>query len=264
MKAKREGCRVLDRRLGKASLGQVGGRLMSKCDEVMKSERSLQREPPRGRILLVDDEERILSFVGRGLRAEGYLVDTASNGAQGLRVAQAHHYDLVILDLLMPDQHGVAVLTRLLQEKPSQSVLVLSAVTGTSSKVACLELGAQDYLGKPFSLEELLARVKVRLRAPAQTSYLKAGGIELDVERRTIDKGSGPVPLAEREFLLLRELVKGAGNTVSKERLLSAVWGYWFDPHSNVVDVCVRRIRVKLGDDIITTVRGEGYRINAA
>jgi DNA-binding response OmpR family regulator len=213
---------------------------------------------------LVDDEERILSFVGRGLRAEGYLVDTASDGAEGLRVAQANHYDLVILDLLMPDQHGSVVLKRLLEEKPSQCVLVLSAVTGTSSKVECLELGAQDYLAKPFSLEELVARVKVRLRAPTESSFLRAGGVALDVERRTIDTGSGPISLAEREFLLLRELVKAAGKTVSKERLLSAVWGYWFDPHSNVVDVCVRRIRVKVGDDVITTVRGEGYRINAA
>jgi DNA-binding response OmpR family regulator len=233
-------------------------------DEVLSSELSLQRKSQRGCILLVDDEERILSFVGRGLRAEGYLVDTASDGAEGLRVARANHYDLVILDLLMPDQHGSAVLRRLLQEEPSRCVLVLSAVTGTSSKVECLELGAQDYLAKPFSLEELLARVKVRLRAPADTSYLRASGIALDVERRTIDTGSGPIPLAEREFLLLRELVKGAGRTVSKERLLSAVWGYWFDPHSNVVDVCVRRIRVKVGEDIIATVRGEGYRINGA
>jgi DNA-binding response OmpR family regulator len=212
---------------------------------------------------LIDDEQRILSFVGRGLRAEGYAVDTASDGMEGLRAAHENHYDLVILDLLMPDLHGRAVLQRLLQEKPSQSVLVLSAVSGTNTKVECLDLGAQDYLGKPFSFEELLARVKVRLRAPAHRS-ITAGRVTLDVETRTIDTGSGPVVLAEREFLLLLELMRGAGKTISKERLLSTVWGYWFDPRSNVVDVCVRRIRVKLGDGIITTVRGEGYRINAA
>jgi DNA-binding response OmpR family regulator len=224
----------------------------------------MQRDSPRGQILLIDDEQRILSFVGRGLRAEGYAVDTASEGMEGLRAAQEHHYDLVILDLLMPGLHGQAVLERLLQEKPSQPVLVLSAVTGTNTKVECLELGAQDYLGKPFSFEELLARVKVRLRTPAQTRFLKAGRITLDVETRAVDTGTGPIVLAEREFLLLLELMRGAGRTISKERLLSTVWGYWFDPRSNVVDVCVRRIRVKLGDDIITTVLGEGYRINAA
>ncbi|MDP9224179.1 MAG: response regulator transcription factor, partial [Actinomycetota bacterium] len=196
----------------------------------MKSERGLRSDPPRGSILLIDDEQRILSFVGRGLRAEGYDVDTASDGAEGLRAARARHYDLVILDLFMPDLHGSAVLKRLLQDKPSLSVLVLSADTGTSSKVECLDLGAQDYLGKPFSFEELLARVKVRLRAPSAASVLRAGRVTLDVERRAIDTGSGPIPLAEREFLLVRELVKGAGATISKERLLSAVWGYWFDP----------------------------------
>ncbi|HEX3325688.1 MAG TPA: response regulator transcription factor [Actinomycetota bacterium] len=247
--------------LGKA-LGLV--RLISIPGEGLNSEGSLRHDPPRGHILLIDDEQRILSFVGRGLRAEGYAVDTASDGMEGLRAAHENHYDLVILDLLMPDLHGRAVLQRLLQEKPSQSVLVLSAVSGTNTKVECLDLGAQDYLGKPFSFEELLARVKVRLRAPAHTRSIKAGRISLDVETRAIDTGSGPVVLAEREFLLLLELMRGAGKTISKERLLSTVWGYWFDPRSNVVDVCVRRIRVKLGDDIITTVRGEGYRINAA
>lgn len=252
-----------DRRdgLGKG-LGSV--RLISIPGEGLKSEGSLRHDPPRGHILLIDDEQRILSFVGRGLRAEGYAVDTASDGMEGLRVARENYYDLVILDLLMPDLHGRAVLERLLEEKPSQSVLVLSAVSGTNTKVECLDLGAQDYLGKPFSFEELLARVKVRLRAPANARSITAGRIRLDVETRTIDTGSGPVVLAEREFLLLLELMRGAGKTISKERLLSTVWGYWFDPRSNVVDVCVRRIRVKLGDDIITTVRGEGYRINAA
>ncbi|MEA2505551.1 MAG: two-component system, OmpR family, response regulator QseB [Actinomycetota bacterium] len=224
---------------------------------------TLRGESSRGHILLIDDEQRILSFVGRGLRAEGFEVDTAMDGATGLRAARDHHYDLVILDLLMPDLHGSAVLRMLLEDKPSQSVLVLSAVTGTSSKVECLDLGAQDYLAKPFSFEELLARVKARLRA-SSTTTLTAGRITLDLERRAVDLGSGLIPLAEREFLLLRELVKGAGTTISKERLLSAVWGYWFDPRSNVVDVCVRRIRAKLGDNVIATVRGEGYRINAA
>jgi DNA-binding response OmpR family regulator len=238
-------------------LGLVSALVMSESDGSVRGEHS------RERILLIDDEQRILSFVGRGLRAEGYEVDTASDGGAGLRAARERHYDLVILDLLMPDLHGSDVLRMLLEEKPTQPVLVLSAVTGTKSKVECLDLGAQDYLGKPFSFEELLARVKARLRASTPI-IISAGHVTLDVERRAVDVGAGLIPLAEREFLLLRELVKGAGATISKERLLSTVWGYWFDPRSNVVDVCVRRIRAKVGDNIITTVRGEGYRLSAA
>jgi len=217
------------------------------------------------RILLVDDERRILNFVGRALRAEGFLVDAVDAGVEGLRLALEHQYDLVVLDLLMPDLDGKAVLRRLLTRKPEQAVIVLSALTDTASKVECLELGAEDYLAKPFSFEELLARVRARLRGVdrASTTILAAGRITLDLVRRRADVGTGPIALADREFLLLQELMKRAGRTVSKERLLSSVWGYHFDPGSNVVDVYVRRLRAKLGSEAITTVRGEGYRIDA-
>jgi DNA-binding response OmpR family regulator len=218
-----------------------------------------------GRILVVDDEQRILRFVVRGLQAEGFMVDSADNGADGLRKALEGRYDLVILDLLMPGMDGASVLRQLVAKRPAQAVLVLSCLTATATKVRCLEAGAEDYLAKPFSLDELLARVRARLRAAAgrATTSLVAGRLRLDLIGREADSGSGPVPLAAREFLLLRELMQHPGKTVSKQRLLSAVWKYHFDPGSNVVDVYVRRLRAKLGADTITTMRGEGYRIAA-
>jgi two-component system, OmpR family, copper resistance phosphate regulon response regulator CusR len=222
-----------------------------------------------GRILVVDDEQRILRFVVRGLQAEGFAVDAADNGADGIHKALEGGYDLVILDLLMPGLDGASLLGRLLARCPAQAVLVLSCLTDTATKVRLLEAGAEDYLAKPFSLDELLARVRARVRARLRvaagraTTSLVAGRLRLDLIRREADSGSGPVPLAEREFLLLRELMQHTGATVSKQRLLSAVWRYHFDPGSNVVDVYVRRLRVKLGADTITTMRGEGYRINA-
>ena len=219
-----------------------------------------------GRILLVDDEDRILNFVSRGLRAEGFDVDVALEAPKGLELAVSGGYDLVILDLVMPGLDGFGFLRRVLERRPTQAVLVLSALTDTASKVASLELGAEDYLAKPFSLEELLARVRARLRSAAKSNgtVLRVGRLSLDVVRREADVGGRRVALSDREFLLLQELLRASGRTVSKERLLSAVWGYHFDPRSNVVDVYVRRLRAKLGPEIIATMRGEGYRIDAA
>lgn len=224
----------------------------------------MDQVPPLGRILLVDDEERIVNFVRRGLEAEGMAVDVAVEGEEGLRLALAHPYDLVILDLVMPGPDGHDVLRRLVERNPSQPVMILSALNDTASKVDCLENGAEDYVAKPFSLDELLARVRARLRSAARSSppVLRTETLTLDLIRRTADGGAGPVALAHREFLLLRELMRNAGQTVSKERLLSSVWGYHFDPRSNVVDVYVRRLRAKLGPDVITTARGVGYRVD--
>ncbi len=217
------------------------------------------------RILLIEDEQRIANFVGRALQAEGISVDSASGGIEGLRLALAGRYDLVILDLVMPELDGHEVLRRLLADRPEQPVLVLSALNDTATKVRCLEIGAEDYISKPFSLEELLARVRARLRSAARSgpTRLQARGLSLDLIRREVDAGSGPIPLSDREFLLLGELIRNAGTTISKERLLSSVWGYHFDPGSNVVDACVKRLRAKLGPRAITTVRGVGYQTDA-
>ncbi len=236
------------------------------------------------RILVADDEPGIRSFIGRALDAAGYLTDFAATGSEALSRALASHYDLVILDLVMPDMAGQAVLEGMLAARPDQAVLVLSCLADVASKVDCLEHGAQDYLTKPFSLAELLARVRVRLRgsdslagspagSPAGSlagslagheragEMVRASGLTLDVGRLVADVGAGPVPLTRLEFLLLRELAEHAGQAVPKGQLLATVWGYDFDPGSNVVDVCVRRLRSKLGFDLIKTVRGEGYQL---
>jgi DNA-binding response OmpR family regulator len=218
----------------------------------------------RIRILLIDDEPGILNFVSRGLRGEGFIVDLAEDGEAGLKAALGSPYDLIILDLLLPGSNGIELLREVIRKDPAQPVIVLSALTDTSSKVRSFELGAGDYLAKPFSLEELKARVRARLRdARSRPTRLTVGGLTLDLISRHAEGEFGRVQLAEREFLLLCELMSSAGETVSKERILASVWGYRFDPGSNVVDVYVRRLRAKIGGDAIKTVRGEGYRIDA-
>lgn len=219
----------------------------------------------RVRILLIDDEPGIRNFVSRGLRREGFTVDLAADGESGLRAALGPPYDLIILDLLLPGSNGIDLLRQVIRQNPAQPVIVLSALTDTSSKVRSFELGAGDYLAKPFSIEELMARVRARLRdARSRPTRLTVGGLTLDLISRQVSGEFGRVQLAEREFVLLRELMASAGETVSKERILASVWGYRFDPGSNVVDVYVRRLRAKIGGDAIKTVRGEGYRIDAA
>jgi DNA-binding response OmpR family regulator len=215
------------------------------------------------RILLVDDEPKIRGFIARALSAAGYEIDSASDGQEALRRVGSGEYGLVILDLIMPNMDGRSVLTALMRDRPEQAVLVLSCLDDVRTKVTCLDLGAHDYLTKPFSLEELLARVRVQLRAePHQAGeVLRAGELVLDVGRLQADIGEGPVALTRLEFLLLRELIEHAGQSVRKDQLLASIWGYDFDPGSNVVDVCVRRLRSKLGFDLIKTVRGAGYQL---
>jgi DNA-binding response OmpR family regulator len=218
------------------------------------------------RVLLVDDEPRIVSFVSRALSAEGFQVDSALDGIRGLELARTGRYELVVLDLLLPGQDGVSVLQDLMEYRPDQRVLVLSALSDVSSKVRCLQLGASDYLPKPFSLAELLARVRARLRQPASgpdDRFLDVGGVRLDLVRRVADAGDGAVALSGREFLVLQHLMLKRGEVCSRQQLLADVWGYSFDPGSNVVDVCVGRLRAKLGPDVIETVRSVGYRIQA-
>ena len=219
------------------------------------------------RVLVVDDEPRIVNFVSRALSAQGFGVDGAHDGVRALELARTGRYELVVLDLLLPGLDGESVLRGIMETKPQQRVLVLSALSDVDSKVRCLELGASDYVAKPFSLAELVARVRARLRQPAAgpgERHLQAGALTLDLERRVVDTGEGQVTLSERQFLLLQHLMRKGGEVCSRQQLLADVWGLSFDPGSNVVDVCVGRLRSKLGGDIIETVRRVGYRLQAA
>jgi two-component system, OmpR family, copper resistance phosphate regulon response regulator CusR len=217
------------------------------------------------RILVIEDEPRILDFVSRGLEAEGFSVLGARDGQEGLRLAEAVGCDLVILDLLLPRLDGLSVLRTLETKQPALPVVIVSARADLTTKLNGFGLGARDYLTKPFSFDELLARIRVQLRRPEDRGngfVLRAGALALDVARRQAQLGDQMVDLSDREFKVLHRLLECAGEVVSRERLLSEVWGYHFDPHSNVVDVCIRRLRKKLGPDSpIETVRHAGYRL---
>ena len=223
--------------------------------------------PAHHRILVVDDEPHIRGLVTRALASAGYVIEDASDGETGLAMALTIDYQLVILDLVMPLADGRQVLSKLRKERPEQPILIISCLSDVTTKVGCLDSGAQDYLTKPFSLDELLARVRVQLRGEHHGSehqaadLLRAGHLVLDLGRMQADTGVGPVALTRLEVLLLRELMEHSGQSVTKGRLLASVWGIDFDPGSNVVDVCVRRLRSKLGFELIETVRGAGYRL---
>ena len=219
-------------------------------------------------ILVIEDEPRILAFLARGLEAEGFRVDAADTGPMGLKQALASSYDAVILDLLLPGLDGLTILRELQQRVPELPVVIVSARSDLPTKLRGFGLGASDYLAKPFALDELVARLRVQLRRNAakhDESLVRAGTLTLDLARRQARIGELVADLSDREFRLLHHLVEHAGTIVSRERLLSEVWGYHFDPGSNVVEVCVRRLRKKLGADApIETVRHAGYRVRAA
>ncbi|HMJ36246.1 MAG TPA: response regulator transcription factor [Baekduia sp.] len=218
------------------------------------------------RVLVIDDEPRIVSFVRRALGADGIAADGVTSGARGLELALTGMYELVILDLLMPGMDGTSVLTQTMARRPQQSVVVLSALTDVETKVRCFGIGATDYIGKPFALAELLARVRARLRPNGSVggeALLTAGGLRMDVRRRTADAGAGPVSISDREFLLLQHLMSHAGDVCTREEILADVWGCSFDPATNVVDVYVGRLRSKLGAYAVETVRNVGYCVHA-
>jgi DNA-binding response OmpR family regulator len=227
----------------------------------MTGSRAFHPAAPRHRVLIVDDEERIRLVLARILRARGITADAAADGADAVARTVSGSYDLVILDLLMPGQDGFSALREIMRQRPDQAVLVLSCLSDPESKMVSLGLGADDYVPKPFHVGELVARVQARLRAAARPGppVLSFGGLTLDVLHRQADTGAGPVPLTSREFQLLWELMHRPGAVVSKDDLLARVWGGATDSVSNVVDVYVRRLRSRLGPDVITTVRGEGY-----
>ncbi len=212
-------------------------------------------------LLVVEDEERIASFLAKGLRAHGYGVEWVKSGREALeRVTQAD-ISLVILDLGLPDLDGLEVLDGFRERGATVPVLVLSARGRVADRVKGLNLGADDYLAKPFAFEELLARVRANLRprAGASPGVLRVGGIRVDLLRREVTVDGRPVGLSAREFSLLKAFVDHPGQVLSRQELLSMAWGMNFDPRSNLVDVYVGYLRRKLGEAVIETVRGAGY-----
>jgi DNA-binding response OmpR family regulator len=221
-------------------------------------------------ILLVEDEPGIVDFLERGLRAEGFSVATAMDGVDGERCALRERFDMVVLDLMLPRRSGMEVLASLRAAKPELPVIVLTARGDVEDRVAGLDGGAVDYLVKPFSLAELLARVRAQLRAAAQSASttLLAGDIEADLLTRKVTRAGVPAPLSTTEFELLAYLMRHNGQVVSREQILSTVWGYQHDPATNVVDVYIGYLRRKLARPgspaPIHTVRRVGYRLGAA
>lgn len=219
------------------------------------------------KILVVEDEERIASFLLKGLRAEGYLVEHARTGAEALAIARRGELDLVVLDLGLDDMDGTDVLRRLRGEGGALPVVVLTARSEVADRVETLDLGADDYLTKPFAFAELVARIRARLRPVATRTeplVLQVGPVTLDVRARRATVEGREVELSAREFELLETFMRNEGAALSREQLLSLVWGFHFDPGSNVVDVYVGYLRQKLGKELFETVRGVGYRFRPA
>ncbi|HEX2292853.1 MAG TPA: response regulator transcription factor [Gaiellaceae bacterium] len=215
------------------------------------------------RILIVEDEARIASFVEKGLRANGFATEVTGEASSALTLARAGSFDLVILDLGLPDKDGLDVLRELRASEVAVPVIILTARDSVSDRVVGLEGGADDYITKPFRFDELLARVRVRLRVErtAEPTVLRVGDAALDLRMRRAVIGGHTVDLSAREFALAEVFFRHPGQVLSREQLLSQVWGYDFDPGSNIVDVYVGYLRKKLGRDVITSVRGMGYRL---
>jgi DNA-binding response OmpR family regulator len=216
------------------------------------------------RILVAEDETRIAQFVEKGLRAAGHATTHAQDGETALMLARAGSFDLVLLDVGLPALDGFAVLRRLRGEGVRTPVIMLTARDGVEDTVAGLEGGANDYVTKPFQFAELLARIRLRLREepPADGGVLlRAGDLALDLRTRRVEVDGAVRDLSAREFSLLEVFLRHPGQVLSREQLLGQVWGYDFDPSSNVVDVLVRTLRAKVGAARIETVRGAGYRL---
>jgi DNA-binding response OmpR family regulator len=218
------------------------------------------------RILIAEDEQRIASFVEKGLKANGFTPTVVEDGASALGHALSGEFDLLVLDIGLPTMDGFTVLRRLREARGSIPVIILTARDSVTDTVAGLEGGADDYMPKPFRFDELLARIRLRLRSDRapEVTVLQQGSLSLDLRTRRASVEGKTVDLSAREFALAEVFLRHPGQVMSREQLLSQVWGYDFDPESNVVDVYVRYLRKKLGAERIETVRGMGYRLAAS
>jgi DNA-binding response OmpR family regulator len=223
-----------------------------------------------GLILVIEDEPGIVDFLERGLQAQGFEVISALDGDSGIERALGQEVDLVVLDMMLPGRNGLDVLARLRASKPALPVIVLTALGEIDHRVTGLDAGAADYLTKPFSLTELAARIRAQLRMAAQMpqTTLSGGGVEVNLLTREVRREGQAVRLSTTEFELLAYLMRNRGHVLSREQILRAVWGYEYDPGTNVVDVYVGYLRRKLrqgeGGAPITTIRSVGYRFDAS
>jgi two-component system OmpR family response regulator len=221
------------------------------------------------KILVIEDDPKISSFVEKGLKEQGYVVDTCNDGDSGYDLASEETYDVILLDIMLPGRDGLSILRGLREQKNTVPVILLTARSGLNERVEGLNLGADDYLPKPFFMEELLARIiAVSRRASGeQLSVIHAGTIGLNLITREVKKDDETLELTSREFNLLELLMRSPGRVYSRTQLLEQVWGYDFDPQTNVVDVYIRRVRSKIDSpdsaSLIETVRGVGYRFQA-
>lgn len=216
------------------------------------------------RILIAEDEARISQFLVKGLASTGFTTSVAADGLSAYELARSGEFDLLLLDIGLPVLDGFTVLRRLREARSNIPIIVLTARDTVGDTVAGLEGGADDYVAKPFRFDELLARIRLRLRAGDRTpevTVLRSGGLALDLRTRRADVDGRTVELSAREFAVAEMFLRSPGQVLSREQLLSHVWGYDFDPGSNVVDVYIRYLRHKLGRDRIVTVRGMGYRL---
>jgi len=220
------------------------------------------------RILIVEDEPRIASFLEKGLQANGYTTTYAPDGDRAINLALGGEFDLMILDLGLPDKDGMTLLAELRGQGLTLPIIILTARDDIHDKVAGFEAGADDYVTKPFRFEELLARIRARLRTtqtgtPPADNILLLGSIMLDLYTRQVKVAGQLVDLSAQEFTLAETFMRHAGQVLSREQLLDLVWGYGYDTGSNIVDVYVGYLRKKLGSDCIETIRGMGYRMQS-
>ncbi len=218
------------------------------------------------RILIIEDDRKIAAFIHKGLKEAGFAVDHAADGVDGLFMAQTNPYDAIIIDLMLPGLDGLSIIERLRRKKIQTPVIILSARRSVDDRVKGLQAGGDDYLTKPFSFSELLARVQALIRRATQAgdpSALRVGDLKMDLLTREVFRGEVPIALPSREFALLEYLMRNAGRIISKTAILEHVYDYSFDPQTNVIDVLVCRLRNKVDKDfeskMIHTVRGMGY-----
>ena len=217
-------------------------------------------------ILVVEDEPGISSFVAKGLTSAGYNVTVVDKGAEAISGALGGDYSLIVLDIGLPDMDGFEVLEQIRGQGATLPIIVLTARSSVEDTVSGLEQGADDYMAKPFRFEELLARIRLRLRTaisddPSNMVQINVGGLHLDLRTRCATIDGEPVELSAREFTMLQAFMEHPDQVLSRSQLLDMVWGYDFDPGSNVVDVYVRYLRRKIGSERLVTVRGMGYRL---